>query len=173
MSDDEEQILIPRTHAEVQKLVDQAPAPETTTALIESATSGVCKTKEDDIKTRFAKWFTAACGALIIVIALLTLLQQRNSARDESDKNNAKAECRAVITGDINIAKAEGIKAGNNYQAILGNILVDAIRRTNPESFPPQADQLAQANIKLAAAALEIDQAIDRQRRVLEICDNP
>lgn len=173
MNGEEEIVPFPKTHTEVQQLVNQAPTAEVTAALLETATIGVCKRSVDDTKTKFAKWFTAACAGFIIVVALVTLLQQKNSAQGQGNENNKKAECRSVVAGELNIAKAEGIKAGNDYQAILGNILVDAIKRQNPEAFAPQAEQLAQSNVRLAAAAVEIDKMIDRQRRVLEICADP
>lgn len=147
---------VPTTAEEVDALVSQAPAPAQTDALLT-----VVKGGRDPFRVNFLKWLSATMFLAIILIAMVSLIAAKNT-------NNNKAECRAVISGELNISKADGIIAGNNYSAILGDAIIDALNRLPPE--PTLAERLSDARDQLQAAKTENEQAIQRQRDILKIC---
>lgn len=151
MSDD-----IPTTKDEVDALVSRVPPPAQTEALITVAKGG-----KDPFRVNFLKWLAAVMFLAVILIAMQSQISAKNT-------NNSKAECRAQIAGELNIAKADGINAGNNYNSILGDALIAAINRQPVD--PTIGDQLADARDLLRSTKDESEQAIQRQRDILKIC---
>jgi hypothetical protein len=163
---DKESESVITTKEQVQELVRTVPPPHETQALIEV----VKKVDPDPYRIRFLRWLCLASFMVVVVIAMVTLYDSRSHAINRAEANAEKAECRSVVSGDLLIAKARGIQAGNDYQVVLGDILVDAIKQAPPENFQREAELLRMATDRLRAASKEIDDAIGREFQILELC---
>lgn len=153
----------PKTIQEVNDLVATVSPPEEVNSLFKSIRP---------VRAREPKLWFAIGVCLFLAVILLSQIQaisERSSLKGQLRENAVEAECRAVITGDLNIAKAEGILAGNNAILLLLNVLHDVVSRVpvNDEQFQTDTANITAAD-KAAAAHAQV--AIENQRNVLELC---
>lgn len=154
------EVPAPTTHEEVKELLSTVP-PE--------------KEILDSVRVQFAPkrkefWrnVSVAMFLLILLISQVTILQTKNDAVAIARGNGQRSQCRDEITGEINIAKAKGIQAGNTYNDVLGQALVLAVNRQAQD--PTLGEKLDHARQALADTSLQIERAIQRQQDVLNIC---
>lgn len=116
-------------------------------------------------------WFAIAlCLFLaVILLAQIQAISERSSLKAQLADASDTSECRDAITGDLNIAKAEGILAGNEAILLLLNVLHDVVVRepVNDADFQADTARITAADL---AAAEHARIAIDSQRNVLTIC---
>lgn len=169
---------VPTTHKEVKDLVESAPTPEQIKAA--TVVPIVIQPQEppDPFRVKFLKWLSATMFLFILLLSQVNAYRGNSNLSDGNDSlreqlafNSGKAECRARIEGEMLLAKAEGIVAGNTYNAVLGSILVGALDRTNTEERLAEFRiQLTNATEDLRLAAEHIATAAEKQRVIVENC---
>lgn len=164
---------IPTTHEEIEALTAKVPPESEIAALVQTVKVNHRDGSYVPIYRQPLLWgmVSLAIFLAVVLVAVISLVQQKNSAEAQVRLNNQLSECRAVLAANGAGTRAEAILAGNHYQEILGRMLVNAVLTPENRSvYPELAHQLDLADQELSDTAAKARQALDEQSHTPGIC---
>lgn len=108
------------------------------------------------IVTKFLSWLTACCLAVSVLVALVSVTNERNDLREQLGAQSTELACRSAAAVSVNKAVAK-----------RDNSLSDALAAVADQN--DAALDAAIADLKVQTR--EVDDAIEAQEKALQACD--
>lgn len=125
--------------------------------------------------TKFLSWLTACLLAVSVLVALLSVTNERNDLRKQLDVTNKSLVCRAAAGVHVNQAIIDEQIAISNHSVAVGQFIAYISRTSNTDpGYEAQlsvlADHIDKVDDSLAQIAVRLQTAVNDQQKALLDC---